>query len=429
MRHPGRDAGYANLDLADVATSHVVSRSLTAGQGTTALHLPVAIPYAIRVDSPPYAIEDRRYCYAGDEVMIRLRVGATVRGVARDEDQAPLPNVRVRLRYDDRASRFEAVSDREGVFRIERLRPGSVTLDVIDVPTAALPDWVNLELESGSTHEVSLVAPSGCEVFGCITDALTGEPIADAEIGIGWTFDKPVRTDEHGRWRMRGIGGPFANNLHIRADGYRKTCIQRPSQATGEVEVNLELHAAIEVRGRVLDVDGTPAAGCYVASVGYDPLGIDWHAAITDEDGRYTITNVRTNGGSTLLVRHELRATSLFAVPLANSDLVVEMPDITLRKRRVLRGSLRVRGAPLADVTGFLIGCNDEAPTFLRGLGNCQSPMLLHYVARRKVITDARGRFVVGDLDAGSYELELNGALYPIQVEAKVDPLPLHIEE
>src|SRR5690606_2180061 len=110
----------------------------------------------------------------------------------------------------------------------------------------------------------------GDEVQGVVRAARTGAPIAGAEIGEGWTFRKSVRTDEDGRYRMRGFPAPGLQDLCARAAGYPQIAI-RVTGATpiqdGVRTIDLALEPGGSASGRVLAPDLRPLFGAYVAAV------------------------------------------------------------------------------------------------------------------------------------------------------------------
>ncbi len=427
-RYPGRDAGYSNLDLPDARRFHTVFKMPTAREGTTALHVPVAVPHSLHIDVPPFAVVDTRMLFAGEELTVRLQRGATVHGKVVRDDGIVMAGAEVELRHKDRASRAYAKTDANGLFRFERVRPGDIYLEV-NAAEGSIPEWQRRQVAAGETAEVDITVAKGASLVGRVLDAETEKPVAGAEIGIGWTFDKRVRSDDAGKFRLAGIGGPYGNQLFVRAPGYQRLCVERPKEKEGEVERDVFLTAAYELRGRILDLDGKPAKNCYVAAVGgarQQGLGqVNWVSARTDANGHYRIRGLHEAFAHVLLVRHELRATIVLPIPEFSDGKSQTMDDVTLRARRIVQGTVMNGDEPVTGLEVKLHGVNADAPAIFRG---ARPDFLDYYVARRKVLTDTRGRFFFGDVAPGEYRIEADGLSHTLRVKPNRDPEPVRFE-
>lgn len=423
------DLTYSNLDLGERRHVRTVAKLPTPKSGSIGVQIPVAIPHRVCVDVEPFAIEFRAGVYAGEEIDIQLREGAVLEGIVRDDAGNAIPAERVEVRtapWPPTAS-FETSAGADGRFRVTRLMPGDYSVDA-ESCHAAVHGAQSITLAAGDNEPVVFALDRGATMRGRITDAVTGKPIAGAVLGVGWTFDKPVTTDADGRYELRGLGGPFGNNLFVQKAGYTELQIDRPKQKEGELTCDVQLKRGSTVVGRVVDAAGNPAAGCYVAVVGINHDGTrqetDWLSARTDAEGRYTIGDVREALDPVLLVRRDGAATWIVDLP-GGTDGKVTVPDVVLRPRRVLQGTVRDAGGdPVVGAKVKLAGVHDGAPPqALPGGG-----MIGTYLAQHSVCTDQLGRWFIGDLGPGTYTLSFESAEQQVVVTADEDPAPIDLE-
>jgi protocatechuate 3,4-dioxygenase beta subunit len=419
LRFDGADVNYRNLDLSEGDLFQTIAKLPTPKSGSLGMQVPVAIPYRVRVDVPPHAIEWREGVYAGAELTIQLRAGAIVEGTVKSDNGKPIRAEKVTLRpmpYPSRI-RYHTQAGDNGRFRFERVMPCEASINV-ESTQGAIHDRHSVTLESGKVSTVNVTLDHGATMRGQVIDAATRKPIEGAQIGVGWTYDKPIRTDKDGFYELVGLGGPYANDLFIQAKGFCKQRIRRPGIKKGGVTVDLRLKRGLAVTGRILDVDGKPVEGCYVAAIGY-VQGFDWRSARTDKDGRYTIPDLRHEIVSVLLVRDDLHATWTMPFPESGNRAQVTASDVRLRARRIIRGTLLdSMGKPWAGQGVELKGNHDGAPA---------SALLASYLASRSVKTDTLGRFFFGDLAPGTYELSCKGDTEVIEVRKGKDPQPLDL--
>lgn len=429
LRYDGADALYSNLDIGEKADHRTAAKMPTPKNGSIGIQIAAALPHRVRVDVAPYAIEYRRDVFAGQELVIQLRHGATVTGVVRDKVGNALAAEKVTLRLDPAAGRQITNCEADGSFRFERVMPGKKLWLDVEASQAASGSGQDVSAAAGERAEIEFVLDPGARIRGRVTDEATGAPIAGAVFAVCWTFDKPVRTDADGRYSFQGLGGPFSNNMYLRAPGYRKLQIDRPQSKDGaDVTLDLELSRGVAVTGRVLDGDGTPVAGCYVAAIGMSQGNrqeTDWYSTRTDQAGRFTIGDLRAELGPVLLIRHDQRATTLLPIPDFGDAPTLRLGDVTLRPRRILQGTLLGSdGAPLAGEKVKLAGTNADAPSQALATGAKMGSLLASYVGKRHTVTDADGRFWFGDLDDGTWQLDVAGEQQQIVIRGR-SPEPL----
>ncbi|MFK7740310.1 MAG: carboxypeptidase regulatory-like domain-containing protein [Planctomycetota bacterium] len=429
LRFENADAYYAMHEWIDRDRQRTVARLTTPKNGCIGVQLPVAIPHRICVDVPPFAIEWRAGIYAGGEIEIQLREAAILEGTVTDDTGAPIPAERVLVQASGNPTTQKTwlAAGADGCFRMDRCMPGNYYVEATS-SRAACHGGKNVKLRSGEKTMVAFLLERGATLRGQVRDEQTGLPIAGATLGISWTFDKPVASDADGRFELRGLGGPFVNNLFLRHPSYAKQQIQRPAQKQGAVTLDLAMRRGIEVSGRIVDAQGSPVGDCYVAVVGMTrdlaQQQTDWLSARTDEAGRYQLSGVRELLRPVVLVRRDGNATWFATVPKADNKQHSAVPDITLLPRQIVQGVLLDgAGDPMPGSRVALIGMHDGAPRHCRK-GN---GALASYLGHRAGYTDARGRFFFGDLAPGNYELHSPPLRQQVRVRAGVDPKPIEL--
>ena len=332
--------GFGTLDLPYNREVRLVSRRPTTRTGDFALHVPVGLPLRLVVDVPGFAVEHRNALFGGQTVEVKLSIPSTWTGRLVRDDGQPMANALVRAwRLDDSVELFELRTDDAGAFRVERLKPGRARVSFNPVE-ASIPAWQKHTLVGGEALHTVVEAETGVPLRGRILDAETGEPIAGAEIAVGWVFRKLVRSRADGRYELLGIGGAYDNSVHVRAPGYVQQQLARPRPISGPIDRDFRLEKGFVATGRILDIDGKPAEGVYVAAVASARIDgfqhVDWPSMRTGEDGTYRLIGLRPALNHVLLVRRDDRATLVIDFPSNVDD--VELEDVTLRERRVLRG-------------------------------------------------------------------------------------------
>ena len=431
VRFEGGDAPYSNLDLVDAREARVVQRLPTSDRGTVGLQLPVGVPYRVVVDHPPFAIEWQNNIYAGSECEVRLRPAGALEGTVALDDGTPIEGATVELSARTRGERRTAKTDATGHYVFERLQPGPLFVSVDTIAGAVMAGEKPVIVE-GQTTKTNFSIDPGALVRGTITDGATGEPIAGASVGVGWTFDKAVTSDKDGVYALQGLGGPYSNNLYCKAPGYCELQIDRPKADPegGVVELDLELRRGFAVSGVIVDIDGRPVRGSYVAVVGMTHNGsrqeTDWFSVRTDEAGRFRIEDLRAELEPVLLVRHELRSTQVLPIEIGDGTRDVDVGQIALQPRRLVQGTVldgEQNGVPGIEVS--LLGAGSAAPKHLRG--TARGHILWSYLSEREVKTDARGRFFIGDVPAGTYVLKCDGEEFSVEVKPDRDPEPIDV--
>lgn len=286
----------------------------------------------------------------------------------------------------------ETRTDENGHFVFTNLPPGHYNVFIGD-----LPDWTavareKVKVEEGETvGNVNLRLVRGGFIVGRVTDKETGEPIPNCGIALhdaAWPESQAAvrgtTTDENGYYRFRAAPGKAKVYPSI-PKGYQPVTLERYVDVVeGKTVsgVDFQLLRGTELSGRVVTSKGRPMAGVKI---------IDrrkwWEIqAVSDKDGRFTISGVRP--GQKLSLKAELKEKRLRGYanvevqPGDEVKILLEEYETTSVSGRVVDG----KGKP---ITGANIQLTrwDTASGF--GLGS------------NVAITDSSGRFEITDLIVG----------------------------
>jgi hypothetical protein len=302
----------------------------------------------------------------------------SVNGRVLDQDDALVGGVTVQL-FHGRKS-FECVTDDQGRFAFDDLRPGRYRLLVEpeSLPLHLLPPWrqqvaqrydgratgvlgTAFRLTTPAEHQVDLRVFEAGVVCGRLIDA-DGAPIADALTVIRGTSGvrETARTDADGRFSFDPVyPGDYVAFVNLPAslpEGGASAPL--PQSFTLQPGASRELPAFVAasgghvLSGRVLDPVGQPVAGLEVhcETQGDSATATHWTAR-TDADGRYSIGRVPS---SALLLRVADTAPQADAQYLGpdepllldatNAPFAMPVPDLTVQPRHpfILNGSVQL---------------------------------------------------------------------------------------
>jgi protocatechuate 3,4-dioxygenase beta subunit len=157
------------------------------------------------------------------------------------------------------------------------------------------------EVTDEAPEELPIVLPEGVLVEGAVTAVSGRTAVSEASITLLTNGTRRATvTDAEGRFRIADVS-PGTARLVIVHPNYAETSLEIEIKPTGRSDRALELEPVDleepgSVEGRVLDAEGEPVRGARVsASVAqaYLPAGALPHGvAITDDDGRFTLTHV-----------------------------------------------------------------------------------------------------------------------------------------
>ena len=227
-----------------------------------------------------------------------------------------------------------AMTDSAGLFRIDSLEPGRYRLgvfhpylDSLSLAIATSETTVPLEEGKGLIFGVPSAATvirnacpetpgdSSSVLMGTVVDVDTGAPVPGAKITVSWTeyvFGKGIRrlqkspqkvertANSSGAYRICGLPADLGAAVVARSGGASTDEIGirsfSPSVMLLTLAVSRNPAARVSLRGFVRDENGEPLKSARVQMLG------TMTAAVTDDDGSFTLTDL-TPGTRSLAVR------------------------------------------------------------------------------------------------------------------------------
>ncbi|MEM7518370.1 MAG: carboxypeptidase regulatory-like domain-containing protein, partial [Planctomycetota bacterium] len=191
-KRPARTFDVLDLAYVDRVTEEL--STTTDARGEFRLRLPLGSPYEVVVSKEGFAATRAGARQAGEYLEVRLSAGSTLRGrVTAAEDGAPVPNCLLigKLLEDPETEVFQVRTDEGGRYSVSGLQAADLWLEVRPV----LHDHIYkislvLPAEGELVHDIE-VTP-GHVVYGQVTDARTGQPLAGVLLGEGWTLSRTV---------------------------------------------------------------------------------------------------------------------------------------------------------------------------------------------------------------------------------------------
>ncbi len=332
--------------------------------------------------------------------------GASVFGVVRATDGAPIRGARVRANVELRSAQrgrqrqsLETRTDAEGRYRIAGLAVGRVVVDADTRDHQGASRAFELR-ETIGERELDLVLAPSITLAGIVRDT-EGHPVAEAEVHFGRLRNGAVQfhgratTDADGRFEIRDQPLLDAAMLVARKDGFAPGGAGVPNLVAGERREGIEvrMQGGIVVRGRVVAPGSLPVESIAVALI--PQLGADRFTQRIQPgpDGRFAFSPMPA-----LEYRLELQHPEL--LPLSQKLTVdgkqreVDVGDLRPTSAHVVRGVVWRRH----HATGVA-----HARVVLEGVEKGQS-------AGQSATTDAFGAFAIAGVPAGRYRVRVNGA-------------------
>ncbi|NMO15313.1 carboxypeptidase regulatory-like domain-containing protein [Pyxidicoccus fallax] len=350
------------------------------------------IPLEVAVDAPATGIH------------LRLREGATVEGTVEDARGEPLPEVDLVLRLGPGtgASPQETASDEKGRFTLDRLPPGTHTLEAtLRIGGAEHRASRTVEVSGPGVVSVTLRMDTGQSVSGLVVDE-QGRPVPDAEVEAYAHFDEEdehpggspatARTGPDGRFTVHHL---VEGAVVLSADkpGYEMDASRssrqdlRVTARTGARDARLVLNYRGFISGRVVRADGAPVTRF---AAGIDFLG----NFVRSEDGSFRLP--MTQPGA-----RRLRIQAPDFAPYERDVELAEGQDLDVGEVRLEKGR-RVRGRVVdAETSEFL-----ASTTVLLRLAE-RPPGEPKHLSLDSVETAHDGTFSFGPLDARPMLLEV----------------------
>ena len=276
-----------------------------------------------------------------------------------------------------------AHSDAAGAFAFEAVWPGRMRVE------ARLPDRAPaysepFSLDDGQRRDgLQIVLGPGGTLSGTVR-ARGGAPLAGAIVELDGVVGGPVgRADAQGAFRMDAVPRG-AWRFVARAPGYRDAVADLEILDHAAPSVLFELEPLPGLGGRVVDTDGRPVLG---ARVDLDAAGRHVHAR-TDADGRFRFDQVPSGQGGRAVASHDEHADSAEVELLPGAA-----PTLRLGAPGFVEGSV-------VDADGRAVG-----PAVVRIADEHHDGPGEARPHRQRVPTDEHGRFRLGPLRPGRFDL------------------------
>ncbi|HUL77712.1 MAG TPA: carboxypeptidase regulatory-like domain-containing protein [Vicinamibacteria bacterium] len=356
---------------------------------------------------------------ASGPLRVVLEKGGAITGVVREGDGRPVPGARVRCGSDvpapegwpAEATRNEAVTDGEGLFRLEGIGRAPVRLSVTARGYA--------RAERGDVRagpKVELYVFPGATLSGAVRDD-AGRAVKGAEVraeGESGGYVLPAeRTDERGAFVMAGI--PPGDHTVVAREGARAPGIAAVVVRPGsEATVSLTVSDGGYVTGRIVDADGRPLAGRARVEVfedrGLPSFASDALAGEARADGTFALGPLPL-GTLGIGVSAPGHAPKRVEAGVPARGRTVDLGDVALDAGLAIRG--RVRSREGGGIEGATVRAMGEEPG---GASEAEGTSL------------AEGRFELGGLRAGRHHLSATAPGYAaakVTAEAGGEPVDL----
>ena len=311
-----------------------------------------------------------------NDLEIPLQVGWTLEGRLGTDLGDPLPGRRLQL------GEVQAITDSEGRFELTDLAPGPGRLELRD-PRTRRRSWP-VDVVPGM-EPLELVVPAGQELLGNVETA-GGLAVEGAEVQLtrpdgGGRMVARTTSDSEGRFGIDGLG-----------DGRYRLVARHPDHGPGWLEVVLEPTAATPEARLVLQptttllgfLTGLPDEDRGLATVRAEHPELGDATGEVDYQGRYRIEGL---------------APGAWRVQAETSD-----------GRRQAAAHLRLQGEPERHQDLHFEGLAVHGSVLLAGESLAAARITLRSPQRsteRRTRTDLAGAFVLGDVPAGRYWLDV----------------------
>ena len=303
------------------------------------------------------------------------------------------------LVFEHGGAAHTVVADADGAFRLVPREAGQWRLAQVSAAGYFpwLPDWgqspVVLELRAGERLSgITIHLSPQVDYGGTVVDS-SGKPVAGAEVrqlepasAERWT------SDAKGEFRFHAPDGAMFEATSGGSAG--RAVLDLAAQSSHRLTIKLGAAPIPRgaIAGRVLDADGSAAAGAQVtATFLTDPMrrGIDRHPTRTvaaDAEGRFTIDALDAGPHQVVAMLADRAPARAEPVPTGTTNL-----ELRLAAGSKLRGAVRDQNGPLA---AFAIALSRK------GKGVEREPLV------PRTFFDAQGEYEVRGLAPGSYVVQ-----------------------
>lgn len=276
-------------------------------------------------------------------MLIELDRGSCVAGKVTDPEGHPIAGATVKtFHFTNRP----AVTGPDGHFEIDGLSP---VVDAYSLHTTH-PNYpaVSLRFSPGAVGQTvyqDVILKPGTDVYGRVTDP-NGQPLAGVTVGnttsrAMWN-STTAETDAQGQYRLENINLGELVLWAVHPD--HALHVQRTMLAgdTDEVQIDVQLQAAVPLQGRIVDQAGDPVPGVQVVIHEYNGVSnLARNRYTSDADGWFVIPNTPSEGSVTLNPFG-----GSISGQLQEFELGQEAYNVTVHRAG------RIYGKVLADATG-----------------------------------------------------------------------------
>jgi RNA polymerase sigma-70 factor (ECF subfamily) len=382
----------------------LVGETATGYSGAFSMEAPLDRPLRVHATANGHSSAMLTDVFGGADLVIVLGRGAALLGrITRALDGTPVEGAQLKLFRMNEPPHAATQSDADGNYRFADVPPG---LTVLEVTTAWLADpaWMSIDLPADECLVRDVVLQEGIIVHGVVSDARTGTPIANAEIGAGRFFQHAVHSNANGEYELSGFGGRGDAEIRARAGGYADAqyLFPWPRMPSERTKVDFQLGLAHAAHGRVIDPAGEPVEGVYVAAVTDAGPRQEWKSTRTDATGAFLLEGLAPDLQHCLLVRADGWANLTFAFPREEANAEnIDLGTLELRTPGCIAGLVVADdGEALPGVQVELRGANDDALVLFGAKRDPPVPIDLY---SRTIRADSKGVFRFGDLAAGTF--------------------------
>jgi len=250
------------------------------------------------VFSPGYAPQLTSYFSVGDrDASITLKRASGIEGLVLEGlSGEPLPGTKVILSGENELDEAETLTDDQGVFRFDNLRPVAHQLRIEHDTLASERAFKTVRLREGErATDLQFDVYEGGRIEGYVTDADSSEGIANVTVAVNSVDDKTVVTDDFGYYQINGLArGTYDVNTWGKP-GYQRNYSggQKVSVALGTTvqDIDFSLTRSVSpITGIVRVPDGKPSGP---RATVHAMMNRDMRMSRVSEDGTFAIDGVK----------------------------------------------------------------------------------------------------------------------------------------
>lgn len=339
----------------------------------------------------------------GEPVLIELKLAGSIVGVVGASLELPEEawvGISAKKRYGRFVDRWESVTSGLS-YRIDGVAPGAHVLTLYRL--GHLAQVRTADVRSGASVLVDFPSDQLSDVVGEVVDARSGQPVANAEVDLHWSFPSPVATNSAGSFLLKiALTEQLPRVGFVRANGHATAAFSVDKLGSNRIVVALDPDVA--VFGRVVDNLGGPLADVDVSVLewmsGSKPGVVSAHGR-TGADGKFKVGGVGGGTSLALAARRQSFGSAVRIVgDLERSSVGLDVGNVVLEPELGIQGS--VLDSQGNGLPGFTIICTRE----IVATGRETESLIFSWLANSdKVETADDGGFYFDGLEAGAYRI------------------------